>query len=156
MKQFLLCTIFLFSITCCNAQKNHRHYYDSLLQKNLQKYIGHPDCNTCDSAGMVLLHFFKIKDSIHIDILYASDRIYEGDIKNAVRWINKRSKAAFRNKYRALVPLYFRYVKADGDAPEIRERQKILLQQQIKKQRHKAHILQPVTIIGYAPVRKAK
>jgi hypothetical protein len=152
MKKELFSLVFLFFVLPAMAQDQDR--YDSIIRKAVARYIGHPDCDVCDSAGLALLKIFKKNDSIQVQVLYASEPMYNIEsYKNLSPWLNKRYGKLFKNKYKVLVPVYFRYDTEKQHAPLVSSTQKAILTKQAKKRGRKIHLAQPVTILGYEPRR---
>jgi hypothetical protein len=152
MKQLLL-LIFLCARLHAAAQKDTR-YYDSLIRKALSRFVAHPDCDVCDTAGIALLKVFKSKDSVYVKLLYASEPIYNIETDRSItKWLNKKYKDSFENKYKVLVPLYFQYSTEKRDPLPVSNDQKAALKKQIKKQGRKIHTAEPLTIIGYGAIR---
>lgn len=152
MKKELFSLVFLFFVLPAMAQDQDR--YDSIIRKAVARYIGHPDCDVCDSAGIALLKIFKADDSLQLQVLYASEPIYNIEsYKNLGPWLHKRYGSLFKNKYKVMLAVYFRYTTEKRDAPLVSPTQNAVLKKQAKKQGRKTQLAEPVTIMGYAPVR---
>jgi len=153
MKQCALVFI-IFSIALNAAAQKNTRFTDSVIKKIMLRIVAHPDCDVCDSTGIALLKVCKEKDSMQVKVVYASAAIYviETD-KYIARWLNKKYKELFKNKYKVLMPLYFQYYKENTTAIPLSDSQMKIVKKQIKKQGRNIHTTNAVSIVGYAPMR---
>jgi hypothetical protein len=126
--------------------------YDSLLTKTIQKQIIFPDSNGIYSSGATIIRVYKGKDSLHLDILYASGTEFNlADDKGLRRRFNKH-KDRFPDGYSAVVPLYFDMYKEGDEMIPLNIDSSQALQQKIKTLEKKYRVIRPIHFSGYPTV----
>ena len=150
MKKLIFLISFLVLAIISKSQSN-KLYHDSLLTIMIKKQIGFPYDDGPDSSGVTLIKIYKQQDSLKLDIVYASAaRFALSHDGGLIKRIN-RYKDKFPNGYKAFVPLYFVYDNGNSIVPTAATATKTL-SQKIKSLGKKVHVLDPISIPGYAPV----
>lgn len=150
MKKLIFFISFLVLTLSGNGQSN-KLYHDSLLTIMIKKQIGFPYDDGPDSSGVTLIKIYKQQDSLKMDIVYASAARFalanDGGLKKRIN----KYKERFPDGYKTYIPIYFVYDNGNSIVPTAATATKTL-SQKIKRLGKKVHVLDPISIPGYAPV----